>query len=125
MRYDVAAVRNGKFDMTAWATQVRKGLTELAALAALRNGEAYGYQLLERLAKADGLEFSESTVYPLLTRLAKEGCLAVRTTPSEVGPPRRYYRLTSQGRARLDRMAAHWQQVVTGITGLLYEGASS
>ena len=102
---------------------MRKGITELAALAALRRGEAYGYELVERLGAVQGLEFSESTVYPLLARLANEGSLAVRTAPSEVGPPRRYYRLTEAGRQRLAEMAAHWRQVVAGMTGLLDEGA--
>ncbi len=74
-----------------WETQVRKGVVELAALATLARGESYGYRVVEQLRGLRGLErISESTVYPLLTRLAREGLLAVRAEPSPAGPVRRY-----------------------------------
>jgi PadR family transcriptional regulator PadR len=59
--------------MRIWTAQLRKGLIELAVLAALCEGEAYGYQILQRLGRVDGLAITESTVYPLLARLARDG----------------------------------------------------
>jgi PadR family transcriptional regulator PadR len=109
--------------MQKWAAQLRKGLVEMAVLAALADGEAYGYQLLQRMKQADGLGVTESTVYPLLTRLAGDGYIKVRAAPSPSGPPRRYYRLTSLGRSRLREMAEHWQGVRNSIDALI-EGAS-
>jgi PadR family transcriptional regulator PadR len=108
--------------MAAWQTQLRKGITELAALALLQRGEAYGYELVERLSTIEGMELSESTIYPLLAHLAREGRLSVRSAPSEIGPPRRYYSLTEAGRLRLAEMAAHWRKTSAGLAGLLDEG---
>ena len=55
--------------MDAWVTQLRRGLIELCVLAALGDGEAYGYQIVERLGTISGLQVTESTIYPLLARL--------------------------------------------------------
>ena len=63
--------------MTRWETQLRKGLAELAVLAAIGRGETYGYRIVEQLQKLEGLALTESTVYPVLTRLARDGFLAV------------------------------------------------
>ena len=110
--------------MNPWETQLRKGLVELAVLASLAGGEAYGYAIVERLRAMEGLRFTESTVYPVLSRLAKEGVLSVRSAASPTGPPRRYYRLTTEGRRRLDAMVESWR-TVAGSLSTLIEGAIS
>src|ERR1041384_7158969 len=90
----------------AWVSQLRKGLVELLVLAALRREEVYGYQLLQRLAALDGLALTESTLSPVLARLAADRLVAVRQLPSPTGPPRRYYHLTPTGIKRLEDMLA-------------------
>ena len=105
--------------MNSWETQLRKGVVELAVLAWVVRGETYGYEVVEQLRKLDGLALTESTVYPVLTRLARDGCLAVRMVPSPTGPPRRYYRLTPSGRDRLDTMARAWRTLAGSIDSLL------
>ncbi len=110
--------------MQAWITQFRKGLVELCVLAALRDEEAYGYQIVEMLGKVPGLEVTESTVYPVLARLAHDRCLLVRTADSPAGPPRRYYRLSASGRQRLREMIGHWQSIQNSVNQLV-QGASS
>ena len=57
--------------MSQWETQLRKGLVELAVLATIARGETYGYRIVEQLQKLEGLQFTESTVYPVLMRLAR------------------------------------------------------
>lgn len=94
-------------------------MTELTVLAALRQGEAYGYELLQRINHIDGLALTESTVYPLLARLHREKFVRVRTAPSPTGPPRRYYQLTPEGRRRLHDMVTHWREVGIAIDELL------
>jgi PadR family transcriptional regulator, regulatory protein PadR len=102
----------GQVDVNQWSTQLRKGLAELCVLAAVhRLGEAYGYQLVQFLADHDGLQLTESTVYPLLARLAREGQLSVTSSPSPSGPPRRYYRTTAAGERSLKTMLQHWTSV--------------
>jgi PadR family transcriptional regulator, regulatory protein PadR len=114
-------------DDKAWVSQLRKGLVELLVLAALRREELYGYQLLQRLAEMEGLALTESTLYPVLGRLAGDALVAVRQEPSPSGPPRRYYRLTRAGQKRLDEMLAHWRAVNGSIEQLASDrkGASS
>ena len=105
-----------------WETQLRKGVVEMAVLASIAPGETYGYRIVETLQKLDGLALTESTVYPVLVRLARDGFLSVRSEPSPSGPPRRYYRLTKEGETRFRRMAESWGKLNTSLTHLL-EGA--
>jgi PadR family transcriptional regulator PadR len=105
--------------MNPWETQLRKGLVELAVLATIARGETYGYRIVEQLHGLDGLQFTESTVYPVLTRLAREGFLAIRSEASPAGPVRRYYRLTTSGSRHFDKLAASWKTVSTSLAGLL------
>jgi PadR family transcriptional regulator PadR len=97
---------------------MRKGLVELCVLAVVKDGEAYGYEILQRLGRAESLSISESAVYPILARLTEEGALKVRTTPSPAGPPRRYYRLTPAGAERLAEMSGYWRDIVTAVDAL-------
>lgn len=88
-------------------------------MGALRQGESYGYQLLQRLGALEGLAVTESTVYPILARLAQEGLVAVRTAASPTGPPRRYYRLTASGRERLEEMTLYWKGLRSAVDSLV------
>jgi PadR family transcriptional regulator PadR len=108
--------------MATWDAQLRRGLVELAVLATVARGETYGYRVVEQLQGLDGLALTESTVYPVLTRLAADGALAIRVEASPNGPPRRYYRLTPDGERRLRAMAEGWNKVSGSVTRLL-EGA--
>ena len=105
--------------MQAWITQFRKGLVELCVMAALRDEEAYGYQIVEKLGQIPGLEVTESTVYPVLARLARDRCVNVRSGPSPNGPPRRYYHLSESGLQRLTEMIGHWQSIQISVTQLI------
>ncbi len=105
--------------MQQWITQFRKGLVELSIMAALRDEEAYGYQIVEKLGCVPGLEVTESTVYPVLARLARDRCVTIRTAPSPTGPPRRYYRLSESGRRRLTEMISHWQAIENSVNQLI------
>jgi len=106
--------------MRTWIAQLRKGLVELAILAAMRDGETYGYELLQRLRTVEGLAVTESTIYPILTRLANDGDVQVRAAPSPAGPPRRYYRLTRAGRSRFKQMIEHWTDIQAALNNLIH-----
>jgi PadR family transcriptional regulator PadR len=105
--------------MTPWVTQLRKGLVELCILAVLRKGEAYGYEIVAVLRGHRGLELTESTVYPVLSRLAKEGLLQVRTQASRSGPPRRYYQMTRASEKHYQHMTTQWQDIYHGLNSLI------
>jgi PadR family transcriptional regulator PadR len=89
------------------------GLVGLVLLAVLdRSGEdLYGYEIAKRLAIAnDGASiFKEGTIYPVLRALSAADLLTSRIVPSYSGPPRRYYRITEQGRAVLAEWTSIWQ----------------
>jgi PadR family transcriptional regulator PadR len=90
------------------------GLVALVLLAALdrTTQDLYGYEIAKRLQKANRGEalFKEGTVYPVLRTLAAAGLLTSRVVPSYAGPPRRYYRITEEGRAMLRRWSAIWRR---------------
>jgi PadR family transcriptional regulator, regulatory protein PadR len=104
--------------------QLRRGSIQYCVLALLRDGERYGFELTRRLAQADGLVTSEGTVYPLLARLRQDGLVQTSWRESVQGPPRRYYRLTPEGRQALDAFAVQWQRFRDAIDGLLDEEGS-
>ena len=71
-----------------------------------------------RLKTIDELIVTESTVYPILSRLKRDGYLQVRTEPSPSGPPRRYFSLTSVGKQRLQSMDCYWDALYHSISQL-------
>ncbi len=101
--------------MRLWVTQLRKGLLEFCLLSLLDAGEGYGYEIVQRLRAVEELAVTESTVYPILSRLRKEGYLKVRATPSPGGPPRRYFSLTALGKSRLREMSEYWDALNRSI----------
>jgi len=100
-------------------TQLRKGILELAVLAALYRGSHYGYSLVRSLTGSGSIEIKEGTVYPILARLAREGLVRSEWVESNQGPPRKYYELTEAGRAACESLQAEFRRLV-----LLVQGAS-
>lgn len=101
-----------------WITQLRKGLLEYCVLQVLRRGESYGYEVVQELKRMEDLSVSESTVYPILSRLRGESYLKVRDVPSPAGPPRRYFALTPRGKIRLAEMNAYWSLLSDAVARL-------
>lgn len=91
-------------------SSIRKGLLEFAVLKSVGASTAYVPDLLRRLA---GTAFAtqEGTLYPLLSKLRRDGLVDYEWRESEVGPPRKYYRLTPTGRAHLDAFEAYWARI--------------
>lgn len=105
------------------ATQLRKGVVELAVLGLLAGEPRYGQQIVDQLAGLPGLALTAGTVYSLVSRLLKAGDIASTWQESPVGPPRKYYRLTPQGRAALASQTAAWRQVRGAIDHILKENS--
>lgn len=91
---------------------------ELCILTLLQQGESYGYEILQSLQNIEELVVTDSTVYPILSRLRKDGCLKVQVKPSTSGPPRRYFSLTALGRQRVQEMNLYWNNLQTAIANL-------
>lgn len=102
-----------------WVAQLRKGSLELAALASLCGGRRYGLEILRALSASPALALTEGTLYPMLSRLKREGLLSSEWVESEAGHPRKYYSLTASGRQRLRAMALRWDQFASGMSFML------
>jgi PadR family transcriptional regulator, regulatory protein PadR len=101
-------------DARKFQKELNGGLVALVLLAVLDESreDLYGYEIAKRLQRAatgDPL-FKEGTIYPVLRTLAANGLATSRIVPSYAGPPRRYYRITEEGRAMLAQWLAIWRQ---------------
>ncbi len=89
-------------------TQLRRGVVQHCVLALLETAPRYSYDLVTALGAHAPLVTSEGTIYPLLSRLRREGLVSTFLQDSDAGPPRRYYELTAAGRARLAAFRIDW-----------------
>ncbi len=105
------------------------GLVALVLLSVLdgADSELYGYEIAKRLQRAAEREplFKEGTVYPVLRSLSASGLLSSRFEPSLAGPPRKYYRITTAGRAVLGEWRAIWEQTRDFVDRFTLEGKPS
>ena len=95
--------------MERWSSQARKGYLEMLLLSRLQAGRSYGYEIVARLKEAPGFEaLAEGTVYPVLTRMRKDGLIAAEWVAEADGAPRKYYTITALGGDVLKRMKTTW-----------------
>jgi PadR family transcriptional regulator PadR len=106
-------------EVDAWASQLRKGVLELAVLGLLEGEPRYGSQLVDDLSAHPDLAVTAGTVYPLLARLARSGLVSSTWRESPVGPPRKYYVLTPAGRTALAGSARLFGSVVAAMETIL------
>lgn len=94
--------------------ELNAGLIALVLLSVLdrADGDLYGYQIAKQLQSAapDLNVVKQGALYPVLRNMSASGLLASRVVPSYSGPPRRYYRITEEGRAVLRQWLAIWGQ---------------
>jgi PadR family transcriptional regulator PadR len=109
-------------DNQALITQMRKGAVEYCVLALLAGRERYGYELVQALSSVEGMLVTEGTVYPILSRLRRDGLVAAEWRESREGPPRKYYRLTPTGAAALDAFKAQWRVFAAAVQTILGKG---
>lgn len=108
---------NAKF-FDNWTNQLRKGVLELCILNDIRNRKMYGYEIVKRLRKIEGLIISEGAIYPILSRLRGQGLVKTSIKESPDGPARKYYKLTQQGQEMVSQMNAYWQAVSSGMDSI-------
>ncbi len=104
-----------------WSTQLRKGMLELCILNAIKDSSLYGYDIVRKLRNIEGLLVTEGTIYPILSRLKREGFVQTTIKESNEGPPRKYYELTAKGKKILSQMNNYWQDIKTGTDALRRE----
>ena len=88
--------------------QLKRGLLDVCVLAAIKDGESYGYKIIKELKPC--IELSESTLYTILKRLEVADMLTVRSA-EHGGRLRKYYRITENGIKRLEEFKLEWQEI--------------
>lgn len=100
-------------------SQMLKGTLEGCVLAAINQSELYGYEISEKLRQYGFGKIAEGTIYPLLLRMEKNEWILATFRESEVGPKRKYYRLSEQGKVELQAFITHYQEMNQAVTALL------
>ena len=98
-------------------TAIRKGLLEFLILKIVAANKVYVADMLERLSDTE-FATQEGTLYPLLSKLRREGLVDYEWQESETGPPRKYYELTAKGKAQLAELTDYWKSINLTISQL-------
>jgi PadR family transcriptional regulator PadR len=109
---------------TKQLSQLRRGVLDYCVLSLLSGTSLYAFDLVRRLSEADGMVISEGTIYPLLSRLRREGRVSTSWAESVEGPPRRYYALTPDGERALLAFTADWRRFRDTVDALLPKEAT-
>ncbi len=89
--------------------QLKRGLLDVCVLAAIKNEDSYGYQIIKDMRPY--VEISESTLYPILRRLEASKLLTVRSA-EHGGRLRKYYHITPLGLERIETFKREWDEII-------------
>ena len=89
--------------------QLKRGLLDICALAAIKDKDSYGYQMIKGMKPY--VEISESTLYPILRRLETAKMLTVYSIEHN-GRLRKYYRITEEGLRRIEDFKNDWKEIL-------------
>lgn len=102
-----------------WKSQIKRGTLEYCIMLMMNQRSFYGYEIISELEKWPMLAVRESTIYPLLRRLLKEGYLSSSWKETAEGlPPRKYYVITDRGKIYLKAMNEEWENLLASISEL-------
>lgn len=89
--------------------QLKRGMLDVCVLAAIKNEDSYGYQIIKDMKPY--VEMSESTLYTILKRLENAKMLTVRTA-EHGGRLRKYYHITELGMNRIEEFKQEWKEIM-------------
>jgi PadR family transcriptional regulator PadR len=96
---------------------IRKGLLEFLILKIVSSDKVYVADILKRLSTTE-FATQEGTLYPLLSKLRREGLVDYEWQESDAGPPRKYYELTAKGKAQLAELNDYWKEINATVSQL-------
>ncbi len=99
--------------------QMKRGLLDICVLRAIKNEDSYGYKIIKDINSC--ISISESTLYPILRRLEVQGLLTVYSEEHN-GRLRKYYRITVQGKNKLDDFKSEWAEMMKIYNFICKEG---
>ena len=99
--------------------QLKHGLLDVCVLAAIKNEDSYGYQIIKDMKPY--ITLSESTLYTILKRLEAANMLTVRTA-EHGGRLRKYYHITAAGLRRIEDFKNEWDEMMSIYRFVIKEG---
>ena len=99
-------------------SQMLKGTLEGCILAIISKDETYGYEISRQLGEYGFGSIAEGTIYPLLLRLEKNGLVTAVYRQSDLGPKRKYYSLTDNGKTELGQFAENYRELSAAVERL-------
>ena len=90
--------------------QLKRGLLDVCVLAAIQDGDSYGYKIIKDVKPF--ITLSESTLYTILKRLEAANMLTVRTA-EHGGRLRKYYHITAEGIQRIADFKEEWKEMLS------------
>lgn len=99
-------------------TEMLKGVLEGCIMEIISKEQTYGYEITKKLNEMGFSDVVEGTVYTILVRLEKKQFVMVEKKVSEFGPPRKFYKLTEQGKEQLNLFWQKWEFVSSKINTL-------
>ena len=97
--------------------EIRKGLLVLAVLRVISRRKLYVGELLDGLSNTE-FATQEGTIYPLLSKMKREGLILHEWVESPNGPPRKYYLLSKSGEQRMDELLKYLSKLHLDIKKL-------
>ena len=101
--------------------QLLKGILEGCVLSIIARGETYGYEIIGELEKNGFEDIGEGTLYPVLTRLDKNGLIVCRRAKSPLGPVRKYYSISDKGKEELSDFKKRYEKIKKSADNLLFD----
>lgn len=96
---------------------IRKGLLEFLVLKIVSADKVYVADILKQLSQTE-FATQEGTLYPLLSKMRRDGLVEHEWKESEAGPPRKYYSLTAKGKEQLRETTHYWQKISNTVADL-------
>jgi PadR family transcriptional regulator, regulatory protein PadR len=98
-------------------TELLPGTLYLLVMRTLAAGPRHGYAIAKRIKEVSGdfLTVEEGSLYPALNRMLAKGWLTAEWGLSESNRKARFYSLTPEGRAQLEREDAEFRRMVRAI----------
>lgn len=100
-------------------TQLLKGVLDMCLLAVISEEPSYGYEMVRKLTERGLPLVSEGAIYPVLSRLQRNGLIEGYLVASPEGPARKYYRIEKKGTAALEEWSNAWRDLSKGVENVL------
>lgn len=108
-----------------WSGELTRGVLPLLVLRTLRDAPSYGYAIGATLAHRGIRGVKGNVLYPLLARQEVAGHVETEWRPGDGGPGRRYFSLTPEGEAEVERLRAGWRSFVAATERIITDDGTA